>query len=203
MKTHLATTAAALLLTATVALPVAAQNPAGANAPKYGVAVVDVSFIFKEHAEFRKKMNGLKDSMKGIESQLEGDRKRMIQLEQTKKSYNPDTAEHISADEEITKLKAELQIKVTRLRKGFLEEEAKAYYETYQQVSSQIERYAKHYNIALVLRFNGDVADPSNRQSIIAEINKPVQFQNAIDITPDILGLVNPATASGAQPTRR
>lgn len=212
MKTRIAATAAALLTAAVLTTPVAAQqNPAGVNAPKYNIAVVDISFIFKEHAQFRAKMNGLKDRMKGIESQLEGDRQTLISLEQQKKILKPDSPDFIAVDEQSARKKTEVQLKMKKLRAGFLDDEAAVYYETYQQVSQTIARYAKHYNIALVLRFNGDKADPSNRQTIIGEINKPVQYQDAIDITPDILALVNqgqpavssrPAAGSGTTPRR-
>lgn len=198
VKTRFAVTAAVLIASAVLAAPAAAQNPAGANAPKYGVAVVDISFIFKQHTVFRQKMDRLKDRMKGIESQLEGDRTALIQLEQQKKQFKPESSDFIAVDEKMTKMKADLQIKMTRLRTGFLEDEASAYYETYQQVSQTIAAYAKHYKIALVVRFNGEKATKDNRQSIIAEINKPVQFQDAIDITPDILALVNQATRTAA-----
>ncbi|MEM1303520.1 MAG: OmpH family outer membrane protein [Planctomycetota bacterium] len=204
MKIRIAATAAVLLSAAVLTTPAAAQNPAGANAPKFGVAVVDINYIFKEHKQFRAKMDVLKDRMKSIEGQLENDRKQLMTLEERKKSYNPDAPEFLQIDEQITKMKADVQIKMTRLRKDFLEDEADAYYETYQQVNRTIAGYAKHYKIGLVLRFNGAVADPANRQSILAEINKPVQYQDSIDITPDILSLVNPASVGqGASGVRR
>ena len=72
--------------------------------------------------------------------------------------------------------------------------------------------YSSSNNIALVLRFNGEPVDPNKREDVMRDINKQVVIQNQIDITPDVLMLLNrdgqqtqqrPAAAvprTGAQP---
>ena len=40
-----------------------AANPAGANASKYSVAVVDISYIFKKHERFKTTMDQMKKEM--------------------------------------------------------------------------------------------------------------------------------------------
>jgi len=47
------------------------------------------------------------------------------------------------------------------------------------------------------LRFNGDPPDPNNRDDVLREINKPVVYQNGIDITPDVLADLNRSAAPG------
>ncbi len=51
--------------------------------------------------------------------------------------------------------------------------------------------YAQRHDIGLVLRFNGDKVDLNRREDVLREINKSVVFQNQVDITPDILALIN------------
>jgi hypothetical protein len=78
-----------------------------------------------------------------------------------------------------------------RLRKDFLEREAKVYYQTYLEVVDAVNTYAKRQNIGLVLRFNGEPVDPNRREDVLREINKPVVVQDQVDITPDVLMLLN------------
>jgi Skp family chaperone for outer membrane proteins len=179
-----------------------AQNAAGANAAKHGVAVVDISYIFKKHERFRATMEQMKKEMEGIETDLKADRDKIAQTEQQRDTYNVGSPEYKQMDEDSARMKAEFNLKMTRLRKEFLEREAKVYYQTYLEVSDAVSYYAKRQDIALVIRFNGEPADPNRREEVLREINKPVVFQNQIDITPDILTLLNrdQHTASPAAP---
>jgi hypothetical protein len=78
-----------------------------------------------------------------------------------------------------------------KLRKDFLEREAKVYYDTYADVVRVVTYYAQRQKIGLVLRFNGEPVDPNRREDVLREINKPVVVQDQIDITPDVLALLN------------
>jgi Skp family chaperone for outer membrane proteins len=184
---------AALLIIYISVVPAAAQapNPAGANASRYGVAVVDISYIFKKHERFRGAMESMKKEMETIEGELKGDREKIAQSEQQRNSYNPGTAEHKRLDEEVARMMADFNLKMGRLRKDFLEREAKVYYQTYLEVVDAVNSYAKRQNIGLVLRFNGEPVDPNRREDVLREINKPVVVQDQVDITPDVLLLLN------------
>lgn len=200
MKTLPLAAVAAIVMAGLQAGPALAQNAAGANATKYHIAVVDVAYIFKNHERFRASMDGMKGKMQTIEQQLEADRKAIIDAEQQKNSmFKPGTAEFKQADERIAQQKAQFQLKMDRLRKEFLEEEAKHYFSTYQEVSQAIAYYAQQRGIGLVMRFNGETADPAQREQILRDINKEVQFQDSIDITPDVLQMVNRSQV-GARP---
>jgi len=211
VRTLLLSTAIAVLsIFSVVPTQTWAQNPAGANASKHGIAVVDVSYIFKEHARFRSTMEGMKKEMETIESELKADRDKIAQTEEQRKSYSVGSAEYKQFDEQVARAKADFNLKMTRLRKDFLEREAKIYYQTYLEVNSVVKYYAERHNIGLVVRFNGEEPDPNRREDVLKAINKPVVFQNQIDITPDILALLNrdgaqqQATNPGSQlPPRR
>lgn len=204
MRTLLVTTAvAAAVSTLGIFSPVAqAQNPAGANAPKHGVAVVDISYIYKKHDRFRSTMEQMKKEMESIEQELKADRDKIAKEEEQRNAYNVGTPEYKQLDEEVARQKAEFNLKMTRLRKEFLEREAKVYYQTYLEVSDAVSYYAKRHDIGLVIRFNGEPADPNRREEVLRQINKPVVFQNQVDITPDILALLNrdQHTATPGQP---
>jgi Skp family chaperone for outer membrane proteins len=177
-----------------------AQNPAGANATKHGVAVVDISYIFKKDDHFRATMDAMKKEMEATEAELKSDRDKIGQMEEQRNTYNAGSAEYKAADEQLARNMAEFNLKMTKLRKDFMEREAKVYYQTYLEVSKAVEYYAQHHDIGLVIRFNGEPVDPNKREDVLREINKPVVFQNQVDITPDILALLNRDSATATRP---
>jgi Skp family chaperone for outer membrane proteins len=174
-----------------------------ANASRFGIAVVDVSYIFKNYNQFKSSMEGMKSEMETAEGQLKGDRDSIVAKEEQRKLYNAGSSEYKQLDEDIARFKAEFNLKAGRIRKDFLEREAKVYYQTYTDVSNAVKYYAQQHGIGLVLRFNGDQVDPNLREDVLRAINKPIVHQNNIDITPDVLALLNRAggvPTAGRQP---
>lgn len=162
-----------------------------ANAARYGYGVVDVTYIFKNYAKFNSQMEGMKKAMEGADTQLKADRDAVASKEKMREQYNPSSPEFKQIDEEIARLKAEFQLKAGKIRRDFMEREAQVYYNTFLEVSNAVQYYAQQHSIGMVLRFNGDSVDPNNREDILRAINKPVVFQNNVDITPDVLALLN------------
>lgn len=204
MKTSLrftiASAAVVSILFTSLATPAAAQqSPASpsANATRFGIAVVDVNYIFKNYSQFKAAMEGIKGDIQQAETTLKSSRDAIQAKEEQAKQYQPSSPEFKQLDEEVARLKADFNIKAGRTRKDFQEREAKVYYQTYLQVSSTVEYYAKQNNIGLVLKFNGDQIDPDRPEEILQAINKPVVSQNNIDITPDVLALLNRGGAPG------
>src|SRR3954454_5280389 len=80
--------------------PVAAGgvNPAGANASKYSIAVVDISYIFKKHERFKTNMEQMKKEMETIEAELKADREKIAGQEQQRNTFNAGSAEYKKAD---------------------------------------------------------------------------------------------------------
>jgi Skp family chaperone for outer membrane proteins len=175
-----------------------AQNPASANATKHGIAVIDVSYIFKKHDRFRATMDAMKKEMETTEADLKAERDKIGQKEEQRNTYNAGSAEYKQLDEQLARDMSEFNLKMTKIRKEFLEREAKVYYQTYLEVNKAVAYYAEHHDIGLVIRFNGEPVDPNKREDVLREINKPVVYANQIDITPDVLALLNSAGAAGA-----
>ena len=191
---------------------VAAQQTApSANASRYHIAVVDVSYIFKKYSSFRSAMDAMKKEMETAESQLKSDRNAIQGKEEQAKQYDPSSAEFRQLDEDVARLKADFNLKAGRIKKDFLEREAKVYYQTYLQVNSAVKQYAQQHDIGLVLRFNGDQINPNRREDVLRGINDPIVNQNNIDITPDVLAILDRGGAAGGvapaaaerQPVRR
>jgi len=199
-----ATIVAGLLIACTLAGTAQAQQqqPAGENAgihaSRYGIAVVDISYIFKNYKRFKGQMDQMKADVQAAEQALLGEREAIQKMvEQLKSLYKPGTPEYKKMDDQIAERKAEFTLKATKQRKEILEREAKIYYQAYLEVNDAVKYYALRNNIGLVLRFNGDPIDPNNRQHVLRAINKPVVFQNGIDITPDILKTLDRSQGRG------
>jgi len=176
----------------------------GANAARFGVAVVDVSYIFKNYAQFKGAMEAMKGEMESAESKLKSDRSAIATKEEQRNQYNAGSPEYKQMDEEIARLKAEFNLTAGKIRNDFLEREAKVYYQTYLEVSNAVKYYGQQHNIGIVLRFNGDQIDPNLREDVLRAINKPVVYQNNIDITPDVLALLNRGGGpAGVAPTAK
>ncbi len=199
MKTQVMAALAALVAVSALGVPVQAQaqgNPAGANAVKYGVAVIDINYIFKNHQKFIAAMEAMKTDFQAVETEVKGKQQQIVAAQERQKTFAPGSPEFKQLDEQIVRMTAGLQVDVTQKRKELVDREAKIYFDTYVEVTKTIALYAEHKGIGLVLRFNGEEADPNNRESILRSINKAVHFQNSVDITPDVLAYVNrPATA--------
>jgi Skp family chaperone for outer membrane proteins len=191
----------------------AAAPPAGTPAPnysanvgKFGMAVVDVSYIFKSYAKFTQQIEGLKEQMKTADADLKVVVDQLAAKEQQRDGFKPGTAEFKQIDEQLARDKADFSIKQGTVRRDFLEREAKIYYTTYAEVSAAVKFIAERNNIGMVLRFNGDPIDPQQREDVMRAIMQPIVFQSNIDITPDVLALLNrgaaPPAAQQAQPPR-
>jgi Skp family chaperone for outer membrane proteins len=186
-----------------------AQQPAagtapvhGANAAKYGIAVVDISFIFKNYPGFTSQIETLKTEMEGADGKLKADRDRLVQMEEQRNTMKPGSPEFKQLDEQLAHLKAEFSIKQGTVRRDFLEREAKVYYQAYMDVSTAVKSYATQHQIGMVLRFNGDAIDPSQREDVMRAIMQPIVHQNNIDITPDVLLLLGVDIRNGAGAAR-
>ena len=204
MKTLLlsATVVAALLIVGPLTQTVCAQSNASINASRYGIAVVDISYIFKEYSRFKAQIDAMKTEVQVVETRLRTDRQEIAKSEERLKQFKPGTPDYKKLDEQVSRRKADFNLSATRDRKDFMEREAKIYHQTYLEVSQAIAFYAQRHNIGLVLRFNGDPIEDAERTTVLRQINKPVIFQNGIDITPDILAVLRQG-GPGQQPSAR
>lgn len=162
----------------------------GANAGRFGVAVVDISYVFKQFPGFTSAIEGLKKEMETADGLLKADSQRLMDLQTQRDALKPGSEDFKTKDEELARQKAEFSIKQGTLKRDFLEREAQIYYTTYMKVASVVEYVAKQNNIGMVLRFNGDPIDPSQREDVMRAIMQPIVFQNNVDITPDVLELL-------------
>lgn len=184
------------------------QAAPGGNAGRYGIAVVDISFVFKNYPQFTSQIEALKKEMETADGALKQDHDRIVALEEQRNTMKPGTDQFKQLDEQLAQQKAQFSIKQGTVRRDFLEREAKIYYQTYSAVSDAVKHFAQQQNIGMVLRFNGDQIDPNQREDVMRAIMQPIVFQNSIDITPDVLLVLGvdvrakPAVGAPATATR-
>jgi len=169
-----------------------AAEPAGDNkGATYPVAMLDVTKIFKQHDRFADRSEKMKQEVTAAEQELKGKRAayqlQAEELERLKKG----TAEYERLAAEMATTAATLIDQVKRQKEAFLRQEAAIYLETYEQVQAALHEYAGKRGIKLVLRFNGDPIDRTKPDEVLQELKKSVLYQDGIDITNDILEMLN------------
>ncbi len=198
MKTSqlLASCLAVGLITAGTLPSVQAQQPQAR--PVGPVAILDLTYIFKNHPRFQAMTEAMRGEVDAAEKQLSVERDAMQNLAKSIEQYKRGTPEYKQIEEELIKRQNDLQLKVNLQKKTFLEQEAKIYYTIYQEVNDHVRYFADSNGVSLVLRFNGDPIDRNDPQEVLKELNKSVIYYNrAIDITPIILEKLGPP---GARP---
>ena len=192
-------------LGALVSSPAFAQAQAQPAGPAVHVAVVDVGYIFKNHARFKAAMDKMKDEVMSAENGLKAERDRINGLMEQLKGFNVGTPEYKRLEAEIAKAQGDFNVNAQLQKKDFMEREAKVYMQVYDEVEKAVTQFAREPRIAVVHRFDGDPVDSSDRNQILRGITKPiVYYEPGIDITPDILKMLNGAPVAGVpQPPAR
>ncbi len=210
MNRHLAILAlvAALAVSASQAQAQAPGQPAvrpvtqAASAPPAShVAVIDVGYIFKNHNAFKAAMDRMKDEVLAAENALKAERDRINGLMEQVKGFNVGTPEYRKLEGEVAKAQGDFNVTAQLQKKDFMDREAQVYSQVYAQVEKAVAQFARENGIAVVHRFDGDPVDNSDRNRILGNITKPiVYFDPQVDITPDILRMLNSAPMAGQPP---
>jgi len=173
-----------------------------AHAQNAGVAIIDLGYIFKNHAGFQAATTEMRKEVEAADTDFKNKKEMIRKMIEKIESYNKGSVEYKQLEEEITKAQAALGLEVNRAKKNFVERESKIYYEVYQQVLDEVKRYAETAGVVLVLRFNGDPADKNNPEEVLRNVNQAiVYYHQTIDITPIIRDRLNGQAPRAIAPT--
>lgn len=156
------------------------------------VVVIDIGYIFKNHVRFNGKMEEMKRDLQEVEKQFRQESDQIAEMMQQLNRWKPGTPEYNAEEEKITRARAELQMKMQREKKTFMLREAKIYYDVYDEIVKVTANFCSRYGINLVLRYNSEAIEPENAGSVMKGVNRNVVFQRSVNITYDILALINP-----------
>lgn len=185
--------------------PAAAARPAAApaGAAPSQVVVLDVGYIFKNHAGFNAEMAKIKDEVMAVENKLKQEQERIRGMMEQLKSFQPGTPEYRKLEGDVAKAQGDFGVRAQLDKKDFLDREAKIYHRVYGEVEQAVTAFARQNRIAVVLRFDGEPVDPkeTDRTRIMAHLSRPMVYHDQlVDITPDILRMLNGSAKVAAQP---
>jgi Skp family chaperone for outer membrane proteins len=129
----------------------------------------------------------MKAEVKTFETSLQARGQQMNDLRKKMQPFAPGSPEYKKLEAEIMRVQADGQIAAAQKKKEFLEREAKIYFEVYNEVTAEVAKFAEQHGIGLVIRFNSEPIDPTNRQAVLEGVNRAVIFQKNLNITNAIL----------------
>lgn len=186
-----------LVLFSSVAPATAANNgPVQAN---QRIALVDVAKVFKAHSRFNASLEQMKKDAEMFQAMMRTEQEKLAAEAEVLKQIDPKSPEFKAKETEISKKLAELQVTQSQKGREISEKEARLYFDTYVEVTQQIGNFADRNGIGLVLRFNSEPIDSSNRQSVIEGVNREIVYQAGRDITNQVIATIN-GTQVGANP---
>lgn len=164
------------------------------------VVVIDIGKVFKEHIRFKQQMDVLKKDMEAFQAYVRAEQTKLQErAEKARNTYAKGSPEFKKEEEALQRQANELQIQSASKQREIMEREAKVYFNVYKEVSSAVAEFADRNNISLVLRYNSDVANPDDRNSVLSAVNNSIVFQRNLDITKLIIVDVNRGTRTAEE----
>lgn len=164
--------------------PPRSAQPSGAS-PQ--VALIDIAKVFKSHPGFNQQLEAVKADVTAFEKDMVAKRNKITSEQSRLAEFNVGSPEYKQTDAAITKQMSDLQVSAQLKKKDLLIEEARIYYQAYNEVLAEVQAIATRYNINLVLRYDSMPIDPLDRNSVLQGVNRPVVYQNGLDITDMVL----------------
>jgi Skp family chaperone for outer membrane proteins len=190
MRSFLPTAAVPSLLAVCFVSPLAAQQPAApAGTPSQGVwiAVIDIGYVLQHHSAFQQRMEEIKTEVKAFDAEVGEERKEIAKKGQRLRGLSPGSLEYRQLEEEVARQVSKLQVRAQLKRKEVLNQEAKNYYEAYNEILAAVAAVAEQYGIGLVLRFDRENIDPGDRSSVLRGVNRGVVYQRNLDVSQLVL----------------
>ena len=191
----------AIAVLATVAGSTAVAQEEGESAGL--VAVLDVARVFKENPEFDTSMKGIRQEADGLKAQITQQQEAIKAEAQQLGQYEPGSAERNQMEATLEQKQTALRTRARQAEADLLNREAGVYYATYEQMQSVVGEIASQHGISLVLRFDSQEVDPTNRAEVIKGVNRPVVFHRRLDLTNLVIQNMGSASAKAGDTTQR
>jgi hypothetical protein len=149
------------------------------------VALIDIEYVFKNHARFKQQ------DVEAFDREVGEERKSLNTMKERRDAFSVGSPEYKRAEEEMARLMAGLQVRSQLKKKEMLEREAKVYYDTFMEITKEVAKLADQYGICLVLRFEGQELDPRDPNSVSAGLRRQVIYHRNLNLTPQVLERLN------------
>lgn len=175
-----------------------ATSAGGSNATL--VVVIDIGEVFKNHSAFNQQVEAIKKEMKDLEAWAQTEQKKVVELRAKLADYKPGSPEYKQHEEEMARMASDMQVAATLRQKGIYEQEAKLYFQTYNEILAQVEDFSDRNNIRLVLRHSNTAMDPQKRDTVFRGLERQIIYHRNLDITNEIISRVNRGATTAAAP---
>ena len=165
--------------------------------PATTVAMMDIAYIFKNHKAFNKDMKALEQEASTFQQHMQAT-DAQLKLLKARMEQTEDKAEKEKLEATLATQGAEFNVSVRKATQQMSETEARLYYETYMLLQEETKKYSRSRGIHVVLKFNRDPINPSDRKSVMEGLARPVIFSDAPDISEDILKAMDSAATAKA-----
>ena len=118
-----------------------------------GLAVVDVAYIFKNHARFKQQMETMKAKVDAAEQELKRDQEDYKRMADQLKNFQPGSPDYKKTEDDMLKKQGDLNLKVSLQKKDFMEQEGRIYFTVSREIDDAVKQIAIKNNIALGLAF--------------------------------------------------
>jgi Skp family chaperone for outer membrane proteins len=181
----------------------AKESLANAVAQEGGiVAVLDVARVFKENPEFDTSMKSIRQEADGLKAQITQQQETIKAEAQQLGQYEPGSAERNQMEATLEQKQTALRTRARQAEADLLNREAGVYFATYTQMQSVVGEIAGQHGISLVLRFDSQEVDPTNRAEVIKGVNRPVVFHRRLDLTNMVIQNMGSASANAGKTQR-
>lgn len=166
------------------------------------VAVLDVAKVFRENQGFESKMAKIKAEADGLKTQIQQQQEAIKNEAQQLKQYEVGSSDRNQLEATLEQKQTALRTKARQAEADLLNREAKIYHETYQKMQEVVSSIANQHGISLVVRFDSEPIDATNRAEVVKGVNRSVVFHRRLDLTNMVIKQMNPAAAQAQSGTQ-
>lgn len=178
-----------------------AANVVSAQEAQSGlVAILDVAQVFKQNQEFDSQMKSIKAEAEALKGKITKEQEGIKASAQQVTQYEVGSPNRNKMELELEQQQTALRTKARQAEANLLNREARIYYDTYQKMQSIVSSVAAQNGISLVLRFDSEKIDPTNRAEVIKGVNRAVVYHRQLDLTKMVSNAMN-GPAAQAQAT--
>ncbi len=157
-------------------------------AAPHRIAVVDVAYIFKNHALIKAQVTKVESDLKRYDAELKTKRDDLKSATEQLNQFKAGSPDYANQEEKVAGMQSKLRLDMARKRKELADAEAKIYYENYQKIAEGVKFLAQHYQINLVLRYNSEDMDLEKGDSVIRGVMKNIVYHDeALDMTKGVM----------------
>lgn len=169
-----------------------AAPAAGPSDAPHKVGLIDMAHVFKNYKKFEILREELKAEISESEEKAKNMQIELGEMQKTMKGLAEGGPEFTKAEQIIVKKAAEFETFRRSASRDFLKKESQIYLQVYNETSTAVEKYAKHFKYTLVIRFNREELDTENPQNLLQGMNRQVVYHKPEDdITVSVLEYLN------------